>query len=647
MTSGAPPVAVSGFKGVTCQDDPGAIKAYFRVPRGKDDGDFFRLPFPNDARKKAGHVDLSGFPTPGSDVLGYDLVDRWARYVEETQTGFSAYSTMIMRFSGTPDFNSLKQAGVIRLVDVTTGGSGDDVGFGWGASSERTSYVCANAVVARPAPGQPLVPGHTYALILTNGAKAPGGVAIEVSTDLKSLLGAADPGAPLSEAWTAYAPLRTWAGKKSFDLATLVNAAVFTVGNHRDIVSKLATAVTAAPAATTSGWVKCGGTAISPCPQAEGARACGAPSAAFDELHALVTLPTWQKGSIPYAPSDGDVVLDGSGNPTTQGSTQVCLALTIPKNATMPPAGWPLAIYAHDTGGSFRSHIIDGVSARFSAADGGAAKIAVLGIDQVSHGTRRGTSMARPEALWYATSNPRALRGNALQAAADILALVHLAPTFKLDASASPTSAEIRFGDVVLVGHGQGATAVALAGPVAPVKAVVVGGMGASFLDRVLLSKNPVDLVDVAPTVLGEITLTSGHPVLSMFQNAIDPADPLDHAALLVAAPPTAAKHTFEIYGRDDSFTPGPLQSNYATAAGLGIASPPPSVGSPDDLGMPILPTPAGGNYSNNTITAIVRQYDRGSYDGHLVMVLAAEATLDTDRFVADVLLGKAPMVGR
>ena len=155
-------------------------------------------------------------------MLGYDLVDRWARYVEESASGFSAYPTVTMRFGGSPDFESLKQPGVVRMVDVTTGGDGADVAFGWSATSAKTKYVCENAITARPAPGVPLQQGHTYALFVTNGAKAPGGVAIEVSTDLKAVLGAADPGAPLTQAWSSYAPLRTWAATKSLDLTSLV-----------------------------------------------------------------------------------------------------------------------------------------------------------------------------------------------------------------------------------------------------------------------------------------------------------------------------------------------------------------------------------------------------------------------------------------
>ena len=645
-TTGAPPVAVSAFAGVTCVDEAGPVRAYFRVPRGSDDGDFFRLPFPNDVRRKGGKLDLSGFPTPGTDVLGYDLVDRWARYVEESANGFSAYPTVIMRFSGQPDFATLKQAGVVRMIDVTAG-AGKDVGFGWSATSAKTKYVCANSISARPAAGQPLLQGHTYALLVTSGAKAPGNVPIEAAADLKALLGTTDPGPPLSQAWNAYASFRTWAAGANVDASTIVNAAVFTVGKHVDLVGKLATAVAAAPAPTVTSWVKCG-VAPSPCPQAEGVRACGVPNAAFDELHALVTLPSWQQGTAPYrTPAEGgDLALDGAGNPMTQGSSQICLSLTVPKSGSMPATGWPLAIYAHATGGSFRSHIADGVAARLAAADSGAASVAVLGIDQIDHGTRRGGTTARPEALFFVSSNPRAMRGNTLQAAADVLGLAKLASTFALDATASPTGAPIKFGNVVLIGHGQGATAMALAAPLTTAKGLVLGGIGASFAETVVLKRSPVDFAAVAPAVLGEVTLSADHPVLGMFQNALDPVDPLDHAARMVVAPVTTAKHTFVVYGRGDSFTPGVTQVAYTSSASLAVAAPPPNVSTPDDIGSPILPVPAGGN-AGASITAIVRQYERGSTDGHLVMLVSPDATIDVDRFVADVVRGKVPTVGR
>jgi len=43
----------------------------------------------------------------------------------------------------------------------------------------------------------------------------------------------------------------------------------------------------------------------------------------------------------------------------------------------------------------------------------------VLGIDQVAHGPRRGSSTASPDDLFFNFTNPAAARGNALQGAAD------------------------------------------------------------------------------------------------------------------------------------------------------------------------------------------------------------------------------------
>ena len=286
-----PPVAINPWQGVACAKETGPVKGYFRVPRGADDGDFFRLPFPNDVRRKNGKLDLSGFPSPGADVLGFDLVDRYRQYVEATADGFSASSTVVFRFTAPIDLETLKLDGSVRFVDIT---SNTDVAFGFAATNGRSKYVCENGLFLRPAPGQPLTPEHTYAALVTSSTKAPGGGAIAIADDLKAILADTDPGGALAGAWAAYGPLRAWAKTANVNLATVVNATVFTVGKHRDPIAKLAAATTAPPSAT--GWVKCGDGKPSPCPDTSGTRACGAPDAAFDELHALVTLPLYQKG---------------------------------------------------------------------------------------------------------------------------------------------------------------------------------------------------------------------------------------------------------------------------------------------------------------------------------------------------------------
>jgi hypothetical protein len=642
---GPPPLGIPTFKGVVCEDETGPVTAHFSVPRGAPaDKDYFRLPFPNDVHMKSGKLDLTGFPTPGSDLLGYDLVDRWARYLEQTGTGCSAYPTVTFRFSGEIDFASLKDNSATKWVDITPG-EGGDLGHAWSGTTGRTAYVCPNAVSFRPPIGQPLKPGHTYAVMMTNGAKAKGGGAIAVAPDLTAVLGATDPGGALSAAWTSYAPLRAWAASKSFATSSLVNAAVFTVGKHDDIAKKLATAVASAPAPTATGWVKCGGGAVSPCAQG----ACPATAdPAFDELHALVTLPNFQKGTLPYKePADGgDLVLDGAGQPIAQGTISVCLSLTVPKT-TMPASGWPLVVYAHGTGGSFRSHVTEGVAGRLACVDG-TTHVAVLGIDQVAHGTRRGASLVSPDNLFFNFSNPSAARGNVLQGAADQMSLVRFAKSLSLPAATSPTGADISVDNVAFWGHSQGATEGAIAMPYTPnVTGAVFSGVGASLIDSLLTKKNPVNISAIVPVVLSEspANVGSSHPALGMLQNAIDPADPLNHASGIIGAGPLA-KHVFVPYGQGDTYATPVTQLTYVVAASLAVAAPPASVTKPDDLLSAATPVPISGNTAGN-LTAVVRQYAPNGYDGHFVVFKDADGKVNADRFLADAVGGGVPAFGR
>lgn len=624
------PIAIPTWKGVECTDDPPPVVAYFRVPRGSNDGDFFRLPFPNDVRRDGnGRPALFGFPTPGSEILGFDVVDRYVKDVEQNADGFSAYATITMRFSGEVDFDSLKTQGAVRLVDVTADGPLNDLGLSWIATTGRSAYVCNNSIGIRPRDGEPFLPGHTYAAILTNAAKTPGGGAIGRSADLSALLAASAPAdAVLAPAYARYAPLRAWAATKSFDLGTVLNAAVFTVAHTTRPAEKLGETIAAAPAPTASAWVKCG-SAPSPCPDVTGDRACGAADPAFDELHALVTLPIFQKGTAPYLnPSDGgDLAYDGAGKPVVQRTEQVCMALTVPKGAAMPASGWPLVVYAHGTGGSYRSHVTEGV-AKSLAASG----IAVLGIDQVAHGPRRNGSTQSPNDLFFNFGNPAAARGNPLQGAADQLSLVRFARA----------STEVPFDRIAFWGHSQGATEGAIAMPhAADVSGVVLSGVGASLIDALLTKTSPVNIKAAVPFVLVDPSgVNEAHPVLSLLQNAIDPADPLSHARAL-------DRHVFVPFGLSDTYTPSAVQATYVLAAGLGLAAPPASVVQPEAIGgLQPASVPVSGNLASGARTGVAREYAPAGYDGHFVVFRDPDGKKDAATFLADALAGVVPHVG-
>ncbi len=649
-SSGGVPLVVPTWKGVDCTEDTsqGSI-AYFRVPRGtKDDGDFFRLPFPSDVRTKGGHPSLKNFPSPGSEILGYDVVDRYARYVETVADGYYAYTSMIMRFNEEPDLGTLSGTGVLRLVDLT---ATQDVGFQWSATTARSNYVCANSITARPLLGAPLAPGHTYAFLMSNAVKTKAGKPFGPSSDFKAMVGAAAPAAPLDVPYASFKPLRDWAAANSYDLTKAINATVFTVDKPVNLAAGLQKAVAAAAAPVATKWIKCDGVAKSPCAQADGDRACPTTlDPAFDELHALVSLPIFQKGTAPYLnPTDGgDLAPDGSGVPALQRTESVCMSLTIPKAFPMPAAGWPVVVYAHGTGGSFRSAINEGVAKSLSNIDtiGG---LAVLGIDQVEHGPRRGSSTATPDDLFFNFTNPAAARGNPLQGAADQMSLVRFATGFDLAAGSSPTTAEIKFGPVLFWGHSQGATEGGIAMPyTAGVAGVLLSGEGGSLIDGLLGKRSPVDIADVLPFVLEDTNMNEGHPVLSLLQNAIDPADPLNHASAMAATPIAmgAGKNIFMIYGQKDTYAPNITQNVYAVAAALGQVAAQ-NLSSPDKIGDgSTKPAPYGGNVG--TLTAVTRQYAPGLYDGHFVAFKNVDAQRDLAHFLFDAAQGTSPIqVGR
>lgn len=648
-SSGGVPLVVPTWKGVDCTEDTsqGPI-AYFRVPRGtKDDGDFFRLPFPSDVRMKNGHPSLANFPTPGSEILGYDVVDRYARYVETVADGYSAYSSIIVRFNQEPDLGTLGGTGVLRLVDLT---ATQDLGFSWSATTARSNYVCANTITARPLLGAPFAPGHTYAFLVSNAVKTKDGKAFGPSSDFKAMVGSSAPAAPLDVPYAAFKPLRDWAATHSYDLNAAIDATVFTVDKPMNLAAGLQKAVAAATLPAATKWTKCDGVAKSPCPQADGDRGCPAsPDPQFDELHALVSLPIFQKGTAPYLnPADGgDLAPDASGVPALQRTESVCMSLTVPKTP-MPASGWPVLVYAHGTGGSFRSAINEGVAKELASIDG-IGGIAVLGIDQVEHGPRRGSSTASPDDLFFNFTNPSAARGNALQGAADQMSLVRFVTGFDLAQGSSPTGAEIKLGTVLFWGHSQGATEGGIAMPYTPgVSAVLLSGEGASLIDGLLGKRSPVDIADVLPFVLEDTNMNEGHPVLSLLQNAIDPADPLNHASAMAATPVAMGmgKNVFMIYGQKDTYAPNITQNVYAVAASLTQVAPL-NIGSPDKIGDgSTKPAPFGAN--TGTLTAVTRQYAPQLYDGHFVAYKNPDAQRDLAHYLYDAAYGAPPiLVGR
>src|SRR5581483_11816927 len=116
-------------------------------------------------------------------------------------------------------------------------------------------------------------------------------------------------------------------------------------------------------------------------------------SPGVDDLYeGMYASPNFQVGTAPYLTTGGQIVLDASGAPQVNRMENLRVAMTIPKGATMPAAGWPVVLYAHGTGGDWESFVGDGSgreAARVTDAQGNVlARMAMVSIDLVNNGAR-------------------------------------------------------------------------------------------------------------------------------------------------------------------------------------------------------------------------------------------------------------------
>jgi len=669
---GLPPLG-EPWTGVECAKPVEAdVKAYFEVPGadGADEGDFFRLPFPSDVRKNGDALDLSGFPTPGAGLLGVDPVKLYVDAITENDSGWGAYPTVFFRFSGRFEFGSFAD-NALRYYDITDPAEPHSLGWSRWFTNGRSNYICDNFVAVRTETAHPLKPGHRYAVFLLGEADGKtlvgenDGKPVTRSANLDAVLAAKAPSdAKLKAAYAVFAPFREFlAGYKDkddkpvFDSDNVLTATVFTVGDVQAPMAELAAAVAKAPEPTATDWVKCGPKVTSPCPQADDDRGCNEDPKGYDEYQALLSLPVFQQGTAPYlTPQDG-----GGINSKKPHAEKVCLSVTVPEG-TAPQAGWPAVVFAHGTGGSFRSHVRAEVAGALSS---GTAKFAVIGIDQVEHGPRRGESTESPNHLFFNFLNPAVTRGNPLQGAADQLSVARFAKALDIDAQTSGGAAiKIDGTKLVFFGHSQGSTEGSLMLPFGDdYRAAVLSGNGASLRDALRTKTKPENIAAALPYVLQDPAmlnpdlggLTANHPVLALLQQWIDPADPLNFAGNIgTPLPDHQAKHVFQTFGLEDSYSPPITMATFATAAGLTQIDPDASASDPYnedkifgnwDKNPPVA---VGYQAAKGAFTLGVRQYGapKGS-DGHFVVFDTQAANDDAVLFLTGAVGAMPPVIGQ
>lgn len=661
-------ITVRTYAGTDCsapKDITGDFRAFFEIPRkDKPVKEFYRLPFPNDIRKKAsGFVSLAEHPNPG-DLLGADLVTKYLKAIETEMKGFGTHHTVYFRFSKDLDFNSLKLDGAkpaLVSYNLTSGGAlGRRVSYNGG----RGKYICHHYLTVRPFRDTPLLPNQTYAVLLTNVLKSADGDTVKRDADFALMMADTAPtDADLKRAYDAYKPLRDFLKKNADEgkfpgPTDVVSAAVFTTHDPTAQMKRFREVVNARPQPTLKQLTLCDGKNTSPC-DGKGitSRACGTPNDDFYEFHAKIELPIFQKGTPPYKETGGDIDYDDEGKPKVARTEEVCVALTIPKGVEPPAEGWPIAIYSHGTGANFRAHVANGTAKKLSsittpdpAADPGENKtikvhFATIGIDQNQHGTRRGQDETHPNFLFFNVGNPTAALNNPIQAAADQYTLVQLLQTLKIAQADSPTQKEVGFNKerIVYVGHSQGGVVGPLFLAFAPeIKAAVLSGAGGNLIQSLLNKTKPVDVAATVRAMFGEPKpLGPTHPMLNLLQMYFDRSDGANYGRLLVREPPKdiPAKHILQTYGVDDAFTPPSTMVILAQTLGVQQVGPSEVAIS----GLTKIDPPAKGNLTSagKPITATFGQYKPDGYDGHFVIFQNEKAIRHLTQFLATYLTDK------
>ncbi len=651
-------------------DDSGPFRVLFQIPRDDVEQPFYALPFPNNIRMDdSGTITLSDHPSPGPliDVVG-DVVGDVLRVASRDLRGYGANQAVFMRFSNSPDFDSLflgsPDQGTVSLVDITPDfeGRGNVRSVSLRASTGRGAYICHNWIAVRPSDGVPLLPSHTYAVIVSRDVTDPSGTRLTPDDDFAAVMAAEAPNELLLQsAWIDYGPLRLWLAEEQIDAARIGGATVFTIQDTNRGPDLLHRAVQEADAPVFESPVVCGTDADAYAVADDPDRGCQTDSTgAFSELQSVVGLPQFQSGTPPFKDAvDGGAIEFRSTPPIPDRVDSVHVTLTVPNGVPMPAGGWPVVLYGHGTGGNYTSAIRGGIAEELSAVELGEDTVhfATLGFDAPLHGARTFPQNWKAEwlevdpdaydsdTLYFNPLNIRASRDNALQSAADLWSLVRLLTTDRLEASDTSLGQEIRFdaSNIFYVGHSQG-------GVVAPVflaretavRAAVLSGAGGTTIRALLEKTSPHNVPAILRVGLVDPDISREHPLLNIAQQVSERADGVNHARYLMREPPEGRDrmHLLQIYGVDDTYSPNATQTSLARALGLDQV---PGANVPLE-GFGEVSLPVSGNTPEDT-TAVVHLYSAAGRDAHFVLFDREDAMHHLRTFLGTAVRDGVPTV--
>ncbi|CAN5759311.1 hypothetical protein BH09MYX1_BH09MYX1_34560 [soil metagenome] len=567
---------------------PGPVHSIFVTPASLSElseATFLDHPFPSDLRRESdGTVRFEGFYNPTANVLVEDYIASGKKLL----TGFSPVAAIYVRFDGDIDPSnfpvdppaSIAPTSVLQIVDVDP--ASPDVGkrmqLSWFLRAKEGLFWMKDTLAVAPAQGQPLATHRKYALVVTRGVKAANGLAVEPSKDLAEVLGQTAATARTAATRTIYDPAVAALATAGIAAKDIVQLTVFTTNDPTDELFRVTdhAKTLPPPKATDSAWV------------------AKEQKTTFDVYEGSYgPVPNYQTGKLPFVDfgDGGGFTFDANGKPVVQNTVDMRCALAVPVEPAcpMPADGYPIVLYAHGTGGNYRSAIQEAHGAT-SILPG--LCVAVMGVDQIFHGTRPGAPDPNdPNAegiiqlLFFNFANPIAARTNGRQSSVDTTVQARLfteqATRLTVPAAVAHTAKDIVFDGKKLVffGHSQGG----VNGPLFfaaddQARGGVLSGTGADLTVALLEKTKP------APSVAGAVRTLLGlnaaeyadelnlfHPVMNLAQTLVDAVDPLTYMRHIIREPRTGYARK-SIY-LTEGIGPDGEGDNYTPPHGIEIAS--------------------------------------------------------------------------
>jgi hypothetical protein len=574
----------------TGNDTGSGVSAIYSMPASPDalSGEtFFDQPWPSDLRLENGSPRFTGYYNPRS----IPILDTYIQAMSGLLDGFSPAGAGYLRFTGaiaasslpaTPK-DGLDPSASVQLLDIDPSspehGQRKLVSLQW--REPAGVYYMPDTLAFMPTVGFPLRTHTRYALVVTDALKASGGGAVVQNDTIAELVGAKPASSSATGANTALATAITEIESAGISRSHVVHLAVFTTADPTKELIEVGDGVAktiAAPTADPTKWV------------------LATQAASYEEYQGWFgPSPNYQAGTIPFLNlGDGGQFVFEDGLPVLQSTETLRFSLMLPKAdaCPMPPNGYPIVLYAHGTGGDWRSYVEDGTGLILASHC-----VATMGVDQIFQGVRPGSMPNATESqidlIFYNFNNPAAARTNGRQSAIDEVQRARLFTEshMAVPASVSFTSTEIRFDStkIMVFGHSQGGLNGPLFTAIDPsARGGVFSGSGAEIAIALLDKTSPQPSVAglVSTLLLGlEGSATSElnlfHPGMSLIQSLIDVVDPL-HYARLQATEPRSGFASKSVYmteginpdGTGDTYAPPPGIEAHALAMGLPLQLP-------------------------------------------------------------------------